>query len=84
MLLVSHDLDEAIELADKVVLLTRRPTKVAEIVDIDLPWPRNLEVTTGEGFMRPEAPLPRTLLAGGQEVTSRRKFDRRPVSAARM
>jgi NitT/TauT family transport system ATP-binding protein len=51
MLLVSHDLDEAIELADKVVLLTRRPTKVAEIVDIDLPWPRNLEVTTGEDFM---------------------------------
>ncbi len=51
MLLVSHDLDEAIELADKVVLLTRRPTKVAEIVDVDLPWPRNLEVTTGENFM---------------------------------
>jgi NitT/TauT family transport system ATP-binding protein len=51
MLLVSHDLDEAIELADKVVLLTRRPTSVAEIVDIDLPWPRNLEVTTGEDFM---------------------------------
>lgn len=51
MLLVSHDLDEAIELADKVVLLTRRPTQVAEIVDIDLPWPRNLEVTTGENFM---------------------------------
>lgn len=51
MLLVSHDLDEAIELADKVVLLTRRPTRVAEIVDIDLPWPRTLDVTTGEGFM---------------------------------
>lgn len=51
MLLVSHDLDEAIEQADKVVLLTRRPTKVAEIVDIDLPWPRNLEVTTGDAFM---------------------------------
>ncbi|MDF3813655.1 MULTISPECIES: ABC transporter ATP-binding protein [Rhodopseudomonas] len=51
MLLVSHDLDEAIELADKVVLLTRRPTRVAEIVDIELPWPRNLDVTTGENFM---------------------------------
>jgi NitT/TauT family transport system ATP-binding protein len=51
MLLVSHDLDEAIELADKVVLLTRRPTRVAEIVEVDLPWPRSLEVTTGERFM---------------------------------
>lgn len=51
MLLVSHDLEEAIQLADKVVLLTRRPTKVAEIVDVNLPWPRNLDVTTGEIFM---------------------------------
>jgi NitT/TauT family transport system ATP-binding protein len=51
MLLVSHDLEEAIQLADKVVLLTRRPTKVAEIVDVDLPWPRNLDVTTGAAFV---------------------------------
>lgn len=51
MLLVSHDLDEAIQLADKVVLLTRRPTQVAEIVDVNLPWPRNLDVTTSEQFV---------------------------------
>lgn len=51
MLLVSHDLEEAIQLADQVVLLTRRPTRVAEIVQVDLPWPRDLDVTTGEGFI---------------------------------
>lgn len=51
MLLVSHDLEEAIQLADQVVLLTRRPTRVAEIVPVDLPWPRDLDVTTGEGFI---------------------------------
>ena len=51
MLLVSHDLDEAIQLADKVVLLTRRPTRVAEIVDIDLPWPRTLDTTTEAPFV---------------------------------
>lgn len=51
MLLVSHDLDEAIEQADKLVLLTRRPTKVAEIVEIGLPWPRDRAVTTGDAFM---------------------------------
>jgi NitT/TauT family transport system ATP-binding protein len=51
MLLVSHDLEEAIQLADQVVLLTRRPTRVAEIVNVDLPWPRDLDVTTGEGFI---------------------------------
>jgi NitT/TauT family transport system ATP-binding protein len=51
MLLVSHDLEEAIQLADQVVLLTRRPTRVAEIVPVDLPWPRDLDVTTGEEFI---------------------------------
>jgi NitT/TauT family transport system ATP-binding protein len=50
-LLVSHDLEEAIQLADQVVLLTRRPTRVAEIVEVDLPWPRDLDVTTGERFI---------------------------------
>jgi NitT/TauT family transport system ATP-binding protein len=52
MLLVSHDLEEAIQLADEVVLLTRRPTRVAEVVPVDLPWPRDLDVTTGEGFIK--------------------------------
>ena len=51
MLLVSHDLEEAIQLADELVLLTRRPTRVAEIVDVDLPWPRDLDVTTGDTFI---------------------------------
>src|SRR5262249_48933214 len=50
-LLVSHDLEEAIQLADKVVLLSRRPTRVVEIVDVRLPWPRNLDVTTGPEFI---------------------------------
>ena len=50
-LLVSHDLEEAIQLADKVMLLTRRPTRVAEIVDIDLPWPRTTSLTTDPRFV---------------------------------
>jgi len=39
-LLVSHDLEEAVQLANRVLLLTRRPTQVADFVEIDLPWPR--------------------------------------------
>lgn len=50
-LLVSHDLEEAVQLADKVLLLTRRPTEVAEMVDVDLPWPRTTEVTTDPTFV---------------------------------
>ena len=51
MLVVSHDLEEAVQLADKVLLLTRRPTQVAEIVDVDLPWPRTSQITTDPRFI---------------------------------
>ncbi|MCW2306682.1 ABC transporter ATP-binding protein [Rhodobium gokarnense] len=51
MLLVSHDLEEAVQLADKVLLLTRRPTRVAEIVDIDLAWPRGTEAVADPHFV---------------------------------
>ncbi len=40
MMLVSHDLEEAVYLADEILLLTKRPTKVAEIVHYDAPRPR--------------------------------------------
>ena len=52
MLLVSHDLEEAVQLADYVLLLTRRPARVAEFVSIDLPWPRSTRTTTSESFVK--------------------------------
>ena len=50
-LLVSHDLEEAVQLANHVLLLTRRPTRVADFVDIDLPWPRNTESVIAPRFV---------------------------------
>jgi NitT/TauT family transport system ATP-binding protein len=50
-LLVSHDLEEAVQLANRVLLLTRRPTRVADFVKIDLPWPRNTESVIDPRFV---------------------------------
>lgn len=41
MILVSHDLEEAVQMADQVLLLTKRPTRVASLVDNNLPRPRD-------------------------------------------
>lgn len=38
---VTHDIDEAVQLADRVVVLTNRPAKIAAIVKVDLPRPRD-------------------------------------------
>ncbi|OYU47504.1 MAG: ABC transporter ATP-binding protein [Rhizobiales bacterium PAR1] len=41
IILVTHSIDEAISLADRVVVFTARPGQVKEIVPIDMPRPRN-------------------------------------------
>ena len=42
VMFVTHDLDEAILLADRVAVLTARPARVKSIYTIDLPRPRNV------------------------------------------
>lgn len=55
MILVSHDLDEAVYLADQVLMLTRRPTRIAEVVRFDAPRPRHPETLTSDAFIRAKA-----------------------------
>ncbi|WP_233234792.1 ABC transporter ATP-binding protein [Bordetella sp. LUAb4] len=51
MLLVSHDLEEAVYLADQILLLTKRPTKVAEILEYSDARPRTVETLSQASFI---------------------------------
>ena len=51
MMLVSHDLEEAVYLADEVLLLTKRPTRVAEILHYQDARPRTLETLSAPSFI---------------------------------
>lgn len=42
ILFVTHDIEESVQLADRVVVLTARPARIRRIVAIDLPHPRDL------------------------------------------
>jgi NitT/TauT family transport system ATP-binding protein len=51
-LLITHNITEAVQLADRIVVMTYRPGKVKRIVKIDLPRPRSSEIVSSEAFGR--------------------------------
>ena len=42
ILFVTHDIDESVQLADRVVVMSSRPATIRRIVEIDMPHPRDL------------------------------------------
>ena len=41
MIMITHDIEEAVYLSDRIVVLDTRPCSVKEIIDINLPHPRD-------------------------------------------
>lgn len=73
-LLVTHDMEEAVFLADVVVVMSSRPGRILELVEVDLPRPRDTEVRSTEHFARLKGHLwdtLRTCAGPGDEGLSR-------------
>jgi NitT/TauT family transport system ATP-binding protein len=49
-LIITHNITEAVQLADHILVMTYRPGRVKRIVDIDLPRPRSSKIVTSEAF----------------------------------
>jgi NitT/TauT family transport system ATP-binding protein len=52
MLLITHNITEAVQLADRILVMTYRPGRVKRMVDIKLPRPRTSEIVSSEAFGR--------------------------------
>jgi NitT/TauT family transport system ATP-binding protein len=52
MVLVSHDLEEAVYLADRVLLLTRRPARIAAWIEVPIERPRHAETLSDPRFVQ--------------------------------
>jgi len=50
-LFVTHSIDEAIFLADQVVVMATNPGRIAEIISVDLPRPRSVETMDSKRFI---------------------------------
>src|ERR1700722_14134863 len=51
-LLITHNITEAVQLADRILVMTYRPGRVKRMVEISLPRPRTSEVVSSEAFGR--------------------------------
>lgn len=51
-LLITHNITEAVQLSDRILVMTYRPGTVKRMVDIDLPRPRTSEIVSSEAFGR--------------------------------
>lgn len=50
-MLITHSVEEAIYLSNRIVVLTNRPTRVHEVLDVDVPWPRTPDSRTQPEFI---------------------------------
>jgi NitT/TauT family transport system ATP-binding protein len=50
VLFITHDVEEAIFLADRVVVMTARPGQIKDIIDVDLDRPRDSSMLTTDTF----------------------------------
>jgi NitT/TauT family transport system ATP-binding protein len=49
---ITHNMDEAVFLGDRVMVMTPRPGQIAEVIDINLPRPRNLSIKDTIEFIK--------------------------------
>jgi NitT/TauT family transport system ATP-binding protein len=62
---ITHSIAEAIFLSDRVIAMTARPGRIADVIPIDLPRPRDLSVINTDRFGRYAAHLRSLLDAQG-------------------
>ena len=52
IVLITHNITEAVQLSDRIIVMSYRPGRLKRVIDIDLPRPRTSEIVSSEAFGR--------------------------------
>ena len=52
ILLITHNITEAVQLSDRILVMSYRPGRIKRVVEIDLPRPRTSEIVSSDAFGR--------------------------------
>jgi NitT/TauT family transport system ATP-binding protein len=68
IILITHSVDEAVALADRVIVMSPRPGRVAEIVEVELPRPRSFDQEASAEFHRCSKLIRDRIYGGGSRA----------------
>ena len=66
-LFITSELEEALFLADRIYVMGEAPNNLEQVIEIDLPRPRNFEVTTTQQYLKLKQIAMDCLYAGSEE-----------------
>jgi len=68
IILVTHDVEEAVLLSDRVFVLTSRPGRIKLVREIDLPRPRSYRMVTASQFTKIKSEILESLLMASEPI----------------
>lgn len=68
IMFVTHDMDEAILLADRIVALKANPGEIKEIIEVNLPRPRSLDLIHSPEFKQLRQQVDQLVHAQGEDI----------------
>ncbi|MCX6803796.1 MAG: ABC transporter ATP-binding protein [Candidatus Diapherotrites archaeon] len=67
ILAITHDIEEAVHLANKIVVLSKKPSKVIEVIENNAPFPREVSFLNSKKFGEIKAKVLEVFLSGARE-----------------
>jgi NitT/TauT family transport system ATP-binding protein len=82
MMFVTHSIDEAVLMGDRIVILTGHPSRIFDIFDVDLPRPRNRATVNTDRFRMVRDYVWNAVMKEGNRIVGEPETTARPAPSS--